>query len=65
MVPGASSISTRSQADQGDVSVQGEVGREHGAVSKHKTHLVVKGYTQRHCIDYDEVFTPVARLDTM
>jgi hypothetical protein len=36
---------------------------EHGAVSKHKTCLVVKGSTQRHGIDYDEVFMPVARLD--
>jgi hypothetical protein len=35
---------------------------EHGAVSKHKARLVVKGYAQRHDIDYDEVFTLVARL---
>jgi hypothetical protein len=32
-------------------------------VSKHKARLVVKGYAQRHGIDYDEVFTLVARLD--
>jgi hypothetical protein len=38
---------------------------EHGAVSKHKACLVVKGYAQRHVIDYDEVFTPMARLDLM
>jgi hypothetical protein len=36
---------------------------KHGAVSKHKTCLMVKGYAQRHDIDYDEVFVPVARLD--
>jgi hypothetical protein len=38
---------------------------EHGAVSKHKACLVVKGYAQRHGIDYDEVFMPVARLDSV
>jgi hypothetical protein len=38
---------------------------EHGTVSKHKACLVVKGYAQRHGIDYDEVFTPVARLDSL
>jgi hypothetical protein len=27
--------------------------------------LVVKGYAQRCGIDYDEVFTPVARLDSV
>jgi hypothetical protein len=32
-------------------------------VSKHKARLVVKGYAQRHGIDYDEVFALVARLD--
>jgi hypothetical protein len=36
---------------------------EHGVVSKHKAFLVVKGYAQRHDINYDEVFTSVARLD--
>jgi hypothetical protein len=25
----------------------------------------VKGYAQRHGIDYDEVFTPVTRLDSV
>jgi hypothetical protein len=38
---------------------------EHGAVSKHKARLVVKGYVQRHGIDYDEVFALVARLDSV
>jgi hypothetical protein len=38
---------------------------EHGVVSKHNARLVVKGYAQRHGIDYDEVFTPVARMDSM
>jgi hypothetical protein len=38
---------------------------EHGTVSKDKARLVVKGYAQRHCIDYDEVFASVARLDSV
>jgi hypothetical protein len=38
---------------------------EHGAVSKHKSLLVVKGYAQRHSIDYDEVFASVVRLDSV
>jgi hypothetical protein len=38
---------------------------EHGAVSKHKACLVVKGYAQRHGIDYDEVFASVAQLDSV
>ena len=38
---------------------------ENGAVAKNKERLVVKGYAQRLGIDYDEVFAPVARLDTM
>jgi hypothetical protein len=38
---------------------------EHGAVSKHKARLVVKGYVQRHDIDYDEVFASVAQLDSV
>jgi hypothetical protein len=38
---------------------------EHRAVSKHKAHLAIKGYEQRHGIDYDDVFTSVVRLDSM
>jgi hypothetical protein len=34
-------------------------------VSKHKARLVAKGYVQRHGIDYDEVFVPVTRLDSV
>jgi hypothetical protein len=38
---------------------------EHMAMSKHKARLVVMGYAQRHGNDYDEVFAPVARLDSV
>jgi hypothetical protein len=38
---------------------------EHRVLFKHKVHLMVKGYVQRHVIDYDEVFASVARLDSV
>ncbi|KAJ0509944.1 putative RNA-directed DNA polymerase [Helianthus annuus] len=38
---------------------------ERGQVEKHKARLVVKGYAQKKGIDYDEVFAPVARWDTI
>lgn len=36
-----------------------------GEVIKHKARLVVKGYVQKHGVDFEEVFAPVAKLDTM
>ncbi|XP_076890159.1 uncharacterized protein LOC143541145 [Bidens hawaiensis] len=38
---------------------------EKGEVDKYKARLVVKGYAQKKGIDYDEVFAPVARWDTV
>jgi hypothetical protein len=38
---------------------------EHGNIAKHKARLVVKGYAQRCGLDYDEMFAPVARLDSV
>ncbi|KAL9265744.1 Retrovirus-related Pol polyprotein from transposon RE2-like protein, partial [Drosera capensis] len=36
-----------------------------GRVIKHKARLVAKGYVQRQGIDFEEVFAPVAKLDTV
>ncbi|KAK8934097.1 hypothetical protein KSP39_PZI014574 [Platanthera zijinensis] len=38
---------------------------KNGAVEKHKARLVVKGYRQVQGVDYDEVYAPVARIDTI
>jgi hypothetical protein len=36
-----------------------------GAVLKHKARLVAKGYVQQLSIDYNEIFAPVARLESV
>ena len=36
-----------------------------GEVIKHKARLVVKGYSQRKGIDYEEVYAPVVRFETI
>jgi len=36
-----------------------------GKILKYKARLVAKGYVQRQGVDFDEVFAPVARLDTV
>lgn len=38
---------------------------EERKVEKHKARLVAKGYAQIHGIEYNEVFAPVARWDTI
>nr|GEW14323.1 ribonuclease H-like domain, reverse transcriptase, RNA-dependent DNA polymerase [Tanacetum cinerariifolium] len=36
-----------------------------GNIIKHKARLVAKGYIQKHGIDFEEVFAPVARMETI
>jgi hypothetical protein len=36
-----------------------------GIIIKHKARLVVKGYVQQQGVDFDEVFVPVARLESV
>jgi hypothetical protein len=36
-----------------------------GEIVKHKARLVVKGYVQKVGVDFDEVYAPVARLDSV
>lgn len=36
-----------------------------GSINKYKSRLVAKGYVQKHGVDYDEVFAPVARIETI
>jgi hypothetical protein len=38
---------------------------EHGDIVKHKARLVVKGYVQRQGVDFEEVFAPVARMESV
>lgn len=38
---------------------------EKGELEKYKARLVAKGYLQKHGIDYEEVYAPVARMETV
>ncbi|PNX85541.1 copia-type polyprotein, partial [Trifolium pratense] len=38
---------------------------EKGKIEKYKARLVAKGYSQKHGVDYEEVYAPVARWDTI
>ena len=36
-----------------------------GSIEHYKTCLVAKGFTQEYVIDYEETFTPVARISSV
>jgi hypothetical protein len=38
---------------------------EHGVVTRNKTRLVAKGYSQVEGLDFDETYAPVARLESI
>jgi hypothetical protein len=38
---------------------------EQGRIVKHKARLIAKGYVQNQGIDYEEVFAPVARIESI
>ena len=38
---------------------------QRGAIVRHKARLVAKGYVQRQGVDFEEVFAPVARLESV
>ena len=36
-----------------------------GSINKYKARLVAKGYVQQYGVDFEEVFAPVARIETI
>jgi hypothetical protein len=38
---------------------------EQGVITRNKSQLVAKGYSQVKCLDFDETFAPVARLESI
>lgn len=39
--------------------------KANGEVERYKARLVAKGYKKKHGVDYEEVFAPVVRLETI
>ncbi|GKA35315.1 retrovirus-related pol polyprotein from transposon TNT 1-94 [Tanacetum coccineum] len=48
-----------------DINVQHEVQNKNGVVSRNKARLVAQGYNQQEDIDYDETYSPIARLESI
>ena len=61
---GAYSSSTELQTNWAQVAIQNQESAK-GEILRHKARLVVKGYSQRHGIDFDEVFAPVVRFESI
>ena len=39
--------------------------RSDGSIERYKARLIAKGFTQEYRIDYEETFTPVARISSV
>ena len=39
--------------------------RANGSIERYKTRLVAKGFTQTYGIDYQETFTPIAKINSI
>ena len=39
--------------------------KANGSLERYKARLVVKSYTQTYGVDYQEIFTPIAKMNTV